>query len=90
MNRVFRGSGKQQLVVGFVRAADFAEQGQQVGNGELLLLLAGHVDDTIHGSLKGDLTRYSSCSSVLLDCFALYEAAAEMSTVILHKSFLLL
>ena len=36
------------------------------------------------------VARYSSCSSVLLDCFALYEAAAEMSTVILHKSFLLL
>ena len=37
-----RGLRQKQLVVGLVAAADLAEQGQQVGHGELFLLLTGH------------------------------------------------
>ena len=42
-----RSSGEQQLVAGLVAAADLAEQLQQLGNGQLLFLLTGHIDDDL-------------------------------------------
>ena len=44
-------------------------------------------DPTTHGSLKGDPTGYSSCSSVYFDCFALYVANGQMSICKLHNYF---